>query len=92
MCSRLSCSEYSHLFQAAGVYRVCVCVYLEVRHLGVALLRASVVGQLNVPETRQLVHQDWVLLDEGIEDVLHASHHVTSHHITHLLPILRKRA
>ncbi len=50
---------------------VCVCVYLEVRHLRVALLRAGVVGQLDVPEAGQLVHQDGVLLYEGIEDVLH---------------------
>ena len=50
---------------------VCVCVYLEVRHLGVALLGASVIGQLNVPEAGQLVDQDRVLLDEGVEDVLH---------------------
>lgn len=48
--------------------------YLEVRHLGVALLRARVVGQLNVPEAWQLVDQDWVLLDEGVEDVLQRQH------------------
>lgn len=29
------------------------------------------IRQLDVPEAWQLVHQDWVLLDEGIEDVLH---------------------
>lgn len=44
--------------------------YLQVGHLGVALLRASVVGQLDVPEARQLVDQHRVLLDEGVEDVL----------------------
>ena len=49
----------------------CVCVHLEVRHLGVALLGASVIRQLNVPEAGQLVDQDRVLLDEGVEDVLH---------------------
>lgn len=49
---------------------VCVCVYLEVGHLGVALLGASVIRQLNVPEAGQLVHQDRVLLYEGVEDVL----------------------
>lgn len=49
----------------------CVSAYLEVRHLGVALLRASMIRQLDVPETGQLVDQDRVLLYEGIEDVLH---------------------
>lgn len=47
-----------------------VCAYLEVWHLGVALLRASVIRQLDVPEAGQLVHQDRVLLYEGVEDVL----------------------
>lgn len=47
-----------------------MCAHLEVGHLGVALLGASVVRQLNVPEAGQLVHQHRVLLDEGVEDVL----------------------
>jgi hypothetical protein len=44
--------------------------YLEVRHLRVALLGARVVRQLDVPEAGELVDQDGVLLDEGVEDVL----------------------
>lgn len=46
------------------------CSYLQIRHLSVALLRPRVVRQLHVPEARQLVHQDGVLLYEGIKDVL----------------------
>lgn len=49
---------------------MCVCVHLQVRHLGVALFGARVVRQLDVPEAGQLVNQDGVLLDEGVEDVL----------------------
>lgn len=52
--------------------------YLEVGHLCVALLRASMIRQLNVPEAGQLVHQNRVLLYEGIEDVLH---HTTRHRV-----------
>ena len=44
--------------------------YLEVGHLRVALLGARVVRQLDVPEAGKLVHQDGVLLNEGVEDVL----------------------
>lgn len=50
-----------------------MCVYLEVGHLGVALLGSSVIGQLDVPEAGQLVDQDRVLLYEGVEDVLHTA-------------------
>lgn len=44
--------------------------HLEVRHVFVALLRAGVVGQLDVPEARQLVNQERVLFDHRVEDVL----------------------
>lgn len=48
--------------------------HLEVRHVFVALLRAGVIRQLNIPEAGQLVHQERVLLDHSIEDVLQAKY------------------
>lgn len=47
--------------------------YLEVRHISVALLRARVIRQLDVPEAGQLVHQEGVLFDHGVKDVLRST-------------------
>ena len=44
--------------------------HLEVCHVFVALLGASVIRQLNIPEAGQLVHQEGVLFDHRVEDVL----------------------
>jgi len=38
-----------------------------------------VIRQLNVPKTGQLVHQDRVLLYEGVEDVLHTDNRDSTH-------------
>lgn len=44
--------------------------YLQVRHISVALLRTSVIRQLNIPETWKLVDKEGILLDDCIEDIL----------------------
>lgn len=45
-------------------------IYLEICDFGVTEFTPSVVTQLDVPLTGQVVHEIWVLLDDGIEDVL----------------------
>lgn len=45
-------------------------LYLQIRHVSVALLRAGVVRQLHVPEAGELIHEEGVLLDDGVENVL----------------------
>lgn len=45
-------------------------VYLQIRHVSVALLGAGVVRQLHVPEAGELIHEEGVLFDNGVENVL----------------------
>lgn len=44
--------------------------HLQVSDLCVTEFTASVVAQLHVPLTGQVIHQVWMLLDNGIENVL----------------------
>nr|CAD7410424.1 unnamed protein product [Timema cristinae] len=44
--------------------------HLEISDLGITQLGASVVTQLDIPLTRQVVHKVRMLLDDGVEDVL----------------------
>jgi hypothetical protein len=44
--------------------------YLEISDFGVTKFTSSVVAELNIPLTRQVVHKIRVLLDDGIENVL----------------------
>lgn len=45
-------------------------LYLQIRHISVALLRAGVVRQLHVPEAGELIHEEGVLFDDGVENIL----------------------
>lgn len=45
-------------------------LYLQIRHVPVALLRAGVVRQLHIPETGELIHEEGVLFDDGVENIL----------------------
>jgi hypothetical protein len=44
--------------------------YLEISDFSVTKFTPSVVAELDIPLTRQVVHKIWVLLDDGIENVL----------------------
>lgn len=58
--------------------------HLEVGHVSVALLGARVIRQLDVPEAGQLVHQEGVLFDHSVKDVLQSTR-PTSHIPLHQL-------
>lgn len=49
---------------------------LEIRHVFVALLRARVIRQLNVPEAGQLMDQERILFDDSVEDVLQTQYYI----------------
>lgn len=58
--------------------------HLEVGHVSVALLRACVIRQLDIPEAGQLVHQEGVLFDHSIKDVLQSTrptYHIPLHQL-----------
>lgn len=63
-------------------------LYLEIRDFHVALFTASVVTQLDIPLTWQMMHQIWILLNHSIEYVLHK--HRTNTQVRSWVPCYRQ--
>lgn len=83
-CVLVFCATYVLGLDSLHVFSLAFSSHLEVGHVSVALLRACVIRQLDVPEAGQLVHQEGVLFDHSVEDILQSAR-PTSHIPLHQL-------